>query len=261
MLENRKLLYINNILMALCEKYNYEFLIDSAQLGKIKESRKVYYTDFQNFNIAVLNCNNSFIVAEVISLVYNTLQLLGFKKIKLNINKSLMGQYSLEKLSEYLELLDITYNLDSKESDQEILWDIQISNYKNKLSIGKYTDTKISGELDLNQVLDILTKEEIKLPLDNSIDVFICYHNEEEKETALYLSQDLRINGFSCDTDYLDSDLEKQLKKSLEFNSKYVIILDDQDINNFVVNIKDNKTNEEQKIPINDLVDYLDMNM
>ena len=49
------------------------------------------------------------------------------------------------------------------------------------------------------------------------------YGNEEEKETATYLLQDLRMNGFVCETDYMGKSFKNQFKSADRFNSKYLI--------------------------------------
>ena len=52
------------------------------------------------------------------------------------------------------------------------------------------------------------------------------------------------------------------LSKPSIYNVKeYIIILNSDDLKTYEVKVKDNKTKEEEKISINDLVDYLDMHM
>ena len=55
--------------------------------------------------------------------------------------------------------------------------------------------------------------------------------------------------------------LKAQFKSVDRFNSKYLIVLNDEDLAKDQVKVKDNKTKEEEKVSINDLVDYLDMHM
>ena len=83
----------------------------------------------------------------------------------------------------------------------------------------------------------------------------------EEKETASYLTQNLRLNGFVTETDYLNKGLKGEFKSADRLNAKYLIILNDKDLEDNKVNVKDNMTKEEEKVNINDLVDYLDMHM
>jgi histidyl-tRNA synthetase len=87
------------------------------------------------------------------------------------------------------------------------------------------------------------------------------YVSKEEKETASYLLQNLRLNGFIAETDYLNKGLKGEFKSADRFKAKYLVILNEDDLKNNEVNVKDNKTKEEEKVNINDLIDYLDMNM
>ena len=109
----------------------------------------------------------------------------------------------------------------------------------------------------------ILAMEEIgvKIPINDSIDVYVLYVSDTEKETASYLVQDLRLNGFITETDTMNKSLKAQFKSVDRYNSKYMIILNDEDLKSNKIKIKDNKTKEEELISINNLVDYLDMHM
>ena len=91
--------------------------------------------------------------------------------------------------------------------------------------------------------------------------MYLLYVSEDEKDTAAYLAQDLRLNGFIVETDLMNKSLKAQFKSVDRFNSKYLIVLNDNDLKEDKVTIKDNKTKEEEKVSINDLVDYLDMHM
>ncbi|MDY3757479.1 MAG: His/Gly/Thr/Pro-type tRNA ligase C-terminal domain-containing protein, partial [Bacilli bacterium] len=97
--------------------------------------------------------------------------------------------------------------------------------------------------------------------INENIDVYVMYVSDTEKETASYLTQNLRLNGFVTETDYLNKGLKGEFKSADRLNAKYLIILNDKDLEDNKVNVKDNMTKEEEKVNINDLVDYLDMHM
>lgn len=106
-----------------------------------------------------------------------------------------------------------------------------------------------------------LEKENVKLPISDSVDAFIMYVNDDEKNYALYLTQELRLNGFTVETEYTNRGLKGQFKQADRLNSKYLIILNSLDLENNMVTIKNNKTKEEEKIDITYLVYYLDENL
>ncbi len=101
----------------------------------------------------------------------------------------------------------------------------------------------------------------INFKIKEDIDLFIMYGNEDEKDTATYLIQDLRLNGFSVETDLMNKSFKNQFKSADRFNAKYLIILNSEDIKQYKVKVKDNMTKEEELVDINDLVDYLDTKM
>ena len=47
---------------------------------------------------------------------------------------------------------------------------------------------------------------------------------DTEKETASYLTQNLRLNGFVTETDYLNKGLKGEFKSADRLNAKYLII-------------------------------------
>ena len=61
--------------------------------------------------------------------------------------------------------------------------------------------------------------------------------------------------------DYLGKGLKGQFKAADRFNAKYLVILNDKDLEDMMLNVKDNVTKEEEKVNINDLSDYLDMKL
>ena len=194
------------------------------------------------------------------------------------LNQESLDRYN--KIKDYLDLLEINYEEDSRlvrglDYYDHIVFEI----YVNIESIGKmalggggrYNDLiKLLGDIDMPAVgfamgydRTLLAMEEagVKIPINENIDVYVMYVSDTEKETASYLTQNLRLNGFVTETDYLNKGLKGEFKSADRLNAKYLIILNDKDLEDNKVNVKDNMTKEEEKVNINDLVDYLDMHM
>jgi histidyl-tRNA synthetase len=206
----------------------------------------------------------------------------GDKDIIKNAPKTVdyLNDESLErynKLKEYLDLLDIPYVQDDRlvrglDYYNHTVFEV----YDTSLDLALGGGGRYNGlieELDgpstpavgfaMGYDRTILAMEEnkINIPINDSIDVYIMYVSKEEKETASYLLQNLRLNGFIAETDYLNKGLKGEFKSADRFKAKYLVILNEDDLKNNEVNVKDNKTKEEEKVNINDLIDYLDMNM
>ena len=186
-----------------------------------------------------------------------------------------------ETLQEYLDLLDINYVVNPNivrglDYYSHTVFEVEILSDKlgnqNVILAGGFYDglvemlggpktPGIGFAMGMERLLVALDEQDVHIPSQNEVDVFIGYVNDEEKQTALYILEDLRINGFVCETDYLGRSLKSQFKTADKLNSKYVIIINSDDVKNFEVCIRDNKTKEEEKVKINDLVDYLDMHI
>ena len=110
----------------------------------------------------------------------------------------------------------------------------------------------------LDRLILALDLEDIKLPVDNGTDIFVMYVSDTEKKFSLSLVQELRMNGFKVNTEYNNRGLKSQFKTADRLNSKYLIILNDEDLKNDEINIKNNKTKEEEKIGLDYLIYYLD---
>ena len=103
-----------------------------------------------------------------------------------------------------------------------------------------------------------LKEEKIDLPIKDYLDCFIMYVNEDEKKYAMYLAQEIRMAGFICDTEYTNRSLKAQFKQADRLKSKFLIILNSDDLNNGQVMIRNNVTKEENLIEIEYLIYYLD---
>ncbi len=104
-------------------------------------------------------------------------------------------------------------------------------------------------------VMAIKEQQEIE---EDSLDVFLTYVNEDEKKYAVFLSQELRLAGFTVDTEYTGRSLKGQLKQGDRLHSKYFIFLNSEDLKENLVTIKNNETKEEEKIDMEYIIYYLD---
>lgn len=116
----------------------------------------------------------------------------------------------------------------------------------------------IGFAMGIGRLIMALDLEEINLPIDNSIEAFVMYVSETEKKYATSLVQMLRMNGFKAETEYTSRGLKAQFKQADRLNSKFLIILNDNDLANDEAKIKNNKTKEEELVGIDYLMYYLD---
>ncbi len=181
-----------------------------------------------------------------------------------------------DKLKDLLDLMDINYEVDVNlvrglDYYNHIVFEIVLNDSYALGGGGRYNGLvetlggpNIPGvgfAMGYDRTLLAMEEEGVHIPINDSIDIYLLYVSSSEKDTAAYLAQDLRLNGFVCETDMMSKSLKAQFKSVDRYNAKYFIVLNDEDLKDNMVTIKDNKTKEEEKVNINDLVDYLDMHM
>ena len=113
----------------------------------------------------------------------------------------------------------------------------------------------------LGRLMLAIEKEGIELPIEKGIDAYVMYVSDTEKQYASTLVQELRMNGFKVETEYMNRSLKSQFKQADRLNSKFLIILNDEDLKNNVVQVKNNRTKEEEKVEIDYILYYLDENL
>ena len=112
--------------------------------------------------------------------------------------------------------------------------------------------------MGLGRLMLAIEKENIELPIDDSIDCFVMYVSDTEKDYATTLVQELRMNGYKVDTEYTGRGLKAQFKQADRLNSKFLIILNDEDLKNNEIKIKNNKTKKETTVELDYLMYFLD---
>ena len=181
-----------------------------------------------------------------------------------------------ERLKELLDLMDIPYNVNTNlvrglDYYNHMVFEVTLRDSYALGGGGRYnglvevlggpSTPGVGFAMGYDRTILAMEEEGVNVPINNSIDVYLLAISESEKETAQYLAQNLRLNGFSVETDLMNRSLKAQFKSVDRYDAKYLIVLNDEDLQKNEVNIKDNKTKEEEHVNINDLVDYIDMHM
>lgn len=181
-----------------------------------------------------------------------------------------------EKLKDLLDLMEINYEVDTKlvrglDYYNHVVFEVVLHDSYALGGGGRYnglvetlggpSTPGVGFAMGYDRTILAMEENGVNIPINDSIDVYILYVSDTEKETACFLTQDLRLNGFIAETDSLGRSLKAQFKSVDRFNAKYLIVLNDDELKSNKVTIKDNKTKQEESVNINDLLDYLDMHM
>ncbi len=183
-----------------------------------------------------------------------------------------------EDLKEMLDLLQINYEVDPKivrglDYYNHVVFEIEDINenmgINNVIGAGGRYNGLVS-QLDgpetacvgfasgIGRILDAVEAEKVELPIIDSIDLFLLYVNDDEKKSALYYADELRMAGYIVDTEYTGKSLKSQFKKADKLNAKYICVLNSEQLKNGEMTIKNNSTKEEEVIGCESLIYYLD---
>lgn len=181
-----------------------------------------------------------------------------------------------EKLKDLLDMMDINYEIDERlvrglDYYNHTVFEVVLNNSYALGGGGRYnglvetldgpSTPGVGFAMGYDRTILAMEENNVNIPINDSIDVYLLYVSDSEKETACYLAQDLRLNGFIAETDLMSKSLKSQFKSVDRFNAKYLVVLNDNDLKENKITVKDNKTKEEESINLNNLVDYLDMHI
>lgn len=186
-----------------------------------------------------------------------------------------------ENVKKYLEALDIEYVVNPKivrglDYYTNTVFEVEANvegfgsqnvlcaggRYNNLVeTIGGPSTAGIGFALGFERLLTALDYENINVIEDDGIDVYIIPMSENEKQKSLKLTNNLRMNGFKVDMDYLNRNIKSNFKQADRLNSKFVIIIGEEEIKTNVATIKNNHEKTEEKIEFDKLVEYLDRNI
>ena len=107
--------------------------------------------------------------------------------------------------------------------------------------------------LGLERLLLVLDKQGIKLPVEESLDVYIAVLGSGANGIALELVQSIRYQGFKAERDYLGRKIKAQFKSADTFKAKTVITLGESEVESGVVKVKNNATREEVTVSFEEL--------
>ena len=186
-----------------------------------------------------------------------------------------------ENVKKYLEALDIEYVVNPKivrglDYYTNTVFEVEANvegfgsqnvlcaggRYNNLVeTIGGPSTAGIGFALGFERLLTVLDYENINVIEDDGIDVYIIPMSENEKQKSLNITNNLRMNGFKVDMDYLNRNIKSNFKQADRLNSKFVIIIGEEEIKTNVATIKNNHEKTEEKIEFDKLVEYLDRNI
>lgn len=109
----------------------------------------------------------------------------------------------------------------------------------------------------MERLLMALDALEIDFSKDLEVDAFIVTTSPDLRKHAMKLLYDLRSANLVSDMNYTQKSFKGQFKQALRLDTKYLLILGDEEFNRGMVSIKDTKTEVQEEIKLNEVVTYL----
>ena len=124
-------------------------------------------------------------------------------------------------------------------------------------NIGGPSTPGVGFALGFERLLTALEFENIEVG-EEHLDLYVIPMGEEERSYAFALTQDLRMNGFSVDMDYMKRNLKGNFKQADRLHASYVVIIGEEEMKTNILTIKNNQTQEEYKVAADELISFLD---
>ena len=109
----------------------------------------------------------------------------------------------------------------------------------------------------MDRLLLAMESEGLLRENNDYIHLYIIALGDRARLTTERLLYTVRMGGLVCEADYLNKGIKGQFKQADKYNAKFTAILGDSELDNFVINVKNNETDEQVTIPLNDLYTYV----
>ncbi|SFE18173.1 histidine--tRNA ligase [Peptostreptococcus sp. D1] len=185
-------------------------------------------------------------------------------------------QKHFETLKEYLDEMNIKYSVDKKivrglDYYKRTAFEIISNDLGSQSTVcggGRYDGlveliggpkgfSGIGFGMGVERLLLTLEANDIEIENPNRTDIFIVTIGEKAKLKSFSLLKELRKEHFSADKDHLDRSVKAQFKYSNKINSRFTIVIGDDELEKDEASLKDMETGEQRLIKISEIVDEL----
>jgi len=181
------------------------------------------------------------------------------------------SQEKFKELKKYLDLLEIDYEIDPLIVRGLDYYDHFVWEYVNEEGItlgggGRYNHLfetldgpkmpAVGFALGLERIIIDLKKELDEKSLAKQIDAYILCETKEEKMHAIKIAKNLRFIDLVVEICNNNLSKKSQFKIADKLNARYLIMLNDEDLQKGIIKIKDNETKEEFIVDEEEVVDF-----
>lgn len=111
--------------------------------------------------------------------------------------------------------------------------------------------------LGKERLLMLMEANGVEIPEPEGVSVFIAIIGDRAKDYGLKLLRDLRSKGVKAEIDTLGRNIKGQFKYSDRLNSKYTVVIGDNELDEGIVQVKDMAKSQQKAVKLEDLVEEL----
>jgi histidyl-tRNA synthetase len=111
--------------------------------------------------------------------------------------------------------------------------------------------------LGIERLLMLMDANGYEIPQPEPVEAFIAVMGEPAKAEGLRILRELHKKGIKAEMDTLGRNIKGQFKYAARLNSKYTIVIGDDEMAKGIVQIKDMAKHEQREVKLDELVDEL----
>lgn len=124
--------------------------------------------------------------------------------------------------------------------------------------IGSKDIPGIGFALGIERLLLTLDKQEIEIPIDKSIDIYLTTIGKKAKISCFELLEEFRKKGIKAEIDYQDRSVGGQMKSADRMNATYTVIIGENELESGKATVRNMKNGEEQEIKLESIVESIE---
>ncbi len=109
----------------------------------------------------------------------------------------------------------------------------------------------------LERLLMVMEAEQVKIDPPEGVTCYLAGMDEKSREKAFLLSEELKREGISCETDLMERSVKAQFKYADKLKAKFVAVIGESELEKGEAELKDMRTSASTRVKFEELAQYL----
>ncbi|AVQ99486.1 histidine--tRNA ligase [Oceanobacillus iheyensis] len=111
--------------------------------------------------------------------------------------------------------------------------------------------------MGFERLLMALEAETKQVAIEEQLDCYVVAMGDQAEKESVKILHELRAVGIQADKDYLGRKMKAQFKSADRFNSSYVLVLGDEELEKQMINVKNLETGDQIEVKLEEVVSYM----